>query len=49
MLRNIAIKLATSEVTKLCATLITYKKSNFELTIWENMQQNIRIKISCQN
>ena len=26
-----------------------FKKSNFELIIWKNMQQNVRIKILCQN
>ena len=47
VLHNTAIKLAASEVAKLGAILM--KNSNFELNIWKNMQQNVRIKISCQN
>ena len=46
LLRNIAIKLTAAEVTKLCAILQKIcKKPNFELTIWKNMQQNVRINI----
>ena len=46
LLRNIAIKLAAGEVTKLCAILQKIcKNPNFELTIWKNMQQNVRINI----
>ena len=40
LLRNIAIKLAAGEVTKLCAILQKIcKNPNFELTIWKNKQQ----------
>ena len=39
-LRNISIKLATGKY---------WKNSNFELNIQKNTQQNVRIKISCQN
>ena len=50
ILSNISTKLAADGVTKLCAILMKIlKNSNFELNIWKNMQQNVRIKISCQN
>ena len=49
ILRN-AIKLAAGEVTRVCVILIKISKNlNFEFNIWKNMQQNVRIKISCQN
>ena len=47
VLHNIAIKPAAGEVAKLGAILM--KNSNFELNIWKNMQQNVRIRILCQN
>ena len=47
ILCNIAIKLAAGEVTKLGAILM--KNSNFELSIYKNMLQNVRIRVSCQN
>ena len=40
ILRNIAIKLLTGELRKLCAILIKiWKYSYFELNIWKNMQE----------
>ena len=49
-LRNFTIKPQAGEVTKLCAILMKiYENSNFELNMWKNIQQNVRVKILCQN